>query len=347
MPFYTKSLRYLARTRVLSFCVLGCFSSMSAIYPSTMNSTFAQEIRGSSDVYNCLNQRPRSATDIVELNYYIKTCAKAYSINSSPEMSNRFGWALMQMAYYEYYFQALSDMKYIENARILFQSARRNGFSSSRYITDLNNLESIQLAYERKVGRRKPGFGADRSLSALCLLGQPQNPNNRTGSLSYLGICATAYNARPNGLLAANYARANLIVAAQKYNVGDINIDIYLSNFEKFMAISAREGWEESTDLTNYARQLRNLVSLKKKKSQNDSNAVELAIGAAAVAAIMYYFFNQNSNFGASQYDERRSSEYDLDRIRNSPGSVAPAAESQRTYGLYGNCPQPGAGYGC
>jgi hypothetical protein len=347
MFFCTKSLRYLAHTRVFSFCVLGFFGSVSEIYPSTMNSAFAQQIHRSGDVYNCLNQRPRSATDIIDLNYYIKTCAKAYSFNSSPEISIRFGWALMQMAYYEYYFQALSDMKYIENARFLFQQARKNGFTSSKYITDLNNLESMQLAYERKVGRRKPGFGADRSLSALCLLGQPQNPNNRTGSLAHLRICATAYSARPTGLLAANYARANLMVAAQKYNAGDINIDIYLSNFDKFMAISAREGWEESIELKNHARQLRNLVDLRKTKSQNDSNAVEFAIGAAAVAAIMYYFFSQNSNSGISQYDERSSSEYDLDRIRNSPGSTAPAAESQRTYGLYGNCPQPGAGYGC
>jgi hypothetical protein len=70
---------------------------------------------------------------------------------------------------------------------------------------------------------------------------------------------------------------------------------------------------------------------------------VGLLLGAAVVASAVS---GSGSSSGSSNYTTNNDPDRYRQRQDNSSSSTPPA-EKPRTYGLYGDCPQPGAGYGC
>lgn len=70
------------------------------------------------------------------------------------------------------------------------------------------------------------------------------------------------------------------------------------------------------------------------------------AVGIAVIALVASSGGSGNSNPGSSGQRAQSSDPGDYGPPRSTPAPQQPQ-EQPRTYGLYGNCPAPGAGYGC
>jgi len=118
------------------------------------------------------------------------------------------------------------------------------------------------------------------------------------------------------------------------------DIDSYNGNV--FVELSnGQSGWVSSSNVyTSTARDER-----------NGATAVGVVAGAALLACLMGAC---NSSSSGNSYGSSSSSggsnayDYDeLNRRNQSPPPPPPPPPPSRSYGLYGDCPQPGAGYGC
>lgn len=300
---------------------------------------------------SCASNTPKSVGNPAELVTFLRDCTVAYRASKTPALAARTGWAAMQMAWYEHLFNKVSNRPHLSVARQLLQEAQAGGHDVNKSMQSLARLEAEVAERRRSSQPSALPFGADRSAAALCLYGVPRNPMNERAAAGWLNVCQEAYAASPSGVLAANYGQALVGQAALDFNRKDVQGHQRVVAGQRLLAEAQQDGWQVPAEMTKFGGDLDQAFRALKTSSQGDRAGLtqaQVLLAAGAVAALLALIYGSPSSGGdVASSDDPRSLRYDIYRYHVPAEQSGAAASPPRSYGLYGDCPMPGAGYGC